>query len=123
VLAAKPGLCEVVYLGTVVTDAGNPPTLVDRSYAAGSSPWTAAKPNCNAAVVVRDPGPVTPTTVASVSPPTIVTAPAVVTAPAELPNTGSAAVGVGAAIGGALLALGAMVLSAIGRRRGVKVDG
>ncbi|MDQ1380664.1 MAG: hypothetical protein QOJ71_1383, partial [Actinomycetota bacterium] len=48
---------------------------------------------------------------------TIVTAPAAVAAPPELPNTGSAAVGVGAAIGGALIALGAMVLSVLGRRR------
>ncbi|MCU1466630.1 MAG: hypothetical protein JWM72_2558 [Actinomycetia bacterium] len=116
VLAAKPGLCEVVYLGTVVANAGSPPTLVDRSYAAGSSPWTAAKPNCEPAVVPREPGPVTPTTIASVAPPTIVTAPVVAAAP-ELPKTGSAAVGVGAALGGALVALGALVLSVLGRGR------
>ncbi|MDQ1459117.1 MAG: hypothetical protein QOI08_601, partial [Actinomycetota bacterium] len=116
VLAAKPGLCEVVYLGTVVANAGSPPTLVDRSYAAGSSPWKAAKPNCEPAVVLREPGPVTPTTIASVAPPTIVTAPVVAAAP-ELPKTGSAAVGVGAALGGALVALGALVLSVLGRGR------
>jgi LPXTG-motif cell wall-anchored protein len=66
--------------------------------------------------VLSEPGPVTPTTIASVAPPTIVTAPVVAAAP-ELPKTGSAAVGVGAALGGALVALGALVLSVLGRGR------
>lgn len=122
VLASKPALCEVVYLGTVVSHAGSPPTLVNGTFAAGRSPWTASKPSCDRAAA-RDPAPVvTPTTIASVSPPSIVTAPAVVAAPAELPKTGSAALGRNAAVGGALVALGAFLLSLRGRRRTTRLD-
>jgi LPXTG-motif cell wall-anchored protein len=103
-LAPKPALCEVVYLGASVAHSASPPTLVEKTFVAGRAPWTPAKKNC-AATMTAQPG--TATTTVPTRLPALVVAP-VATAP-TLPKTGSTAPAASGAIGIALVAIGVLL--------------
>lgn len=106
VMAPKPALCEIVYLGAAVIHSASPPTLAEKTFVAGRSPWSPTKRDCEAAVT-RAPTLVNTTTM-PVAEPTLIAAPSV--ARPTLPKTGSSAPAPSVAVAIGLVAIG-LVLS------------
>jgi hypothetical protein len=111
VMAAKPALCETVYLGTHVRHAGNPPALGVTTWAFGRAPWTAVKPDCKASVTSTT----LPSTTTTEVEPGLIAGPS--TTVPTLPRTGATAPGASGAFGVALIAFGAVLLAAVRKRK------
>ena len=112
VLATKPALCEVVYLGTAIAATGPTPTMAEETFFAGRSLWARDVPSCRRSTEPTGPNLPARSVVPGIQPAPTPTAAPTAAAP-TLAATGPGTARTHALLGLLLVALGALLVTAI----------